>query len=64
MMDVFTSSSQPWDKMDPKLQKYSHSEPMMDVFTSSSQPWDKMDPKLQKYSHSPPVWPPTSPRLA
>jgi hypothetical protein len=24
MMDVFTSSSQPWDKMDAKLQKYSH----------------------------------------
>jgi hypothetical protein len=25
MLDVFTSSSQPWDKMDPKLQKHSHS---------------------------------------
>ena len=25
MLDVFTSSSQPWDKMDPKLQKYSQS---------------------------------------
>ena len=24
MMDVFTSGSQPWDKMDPKLQKHSH----------------------------------------
>ena len=28
MMDVFTSSSQPWDKMDAKLQKYSHSPPV------------------------------------
>ena len=28
MVDVFTSSSQPWDKMDPKLQKYSHSPPV------------------------------------
>jgi hemoglobin-like flavoprotein len=25
MLDVFTSSAQPWDKMDPKLQKHSHS---------------------------------------
>jgi hypothetical protein len=28
MMDVFTSSSQPWDHMDPKLQKHSHSPPL------------------------------------
>jgi len=28
MMNVFTSSSQPWDKMDAKLQKYSHSPPV------------------------------------
>jgi hypothetical protein len=28
MMDVFTSSSQPRDKMDAKLQKYSHSPPV------------------------------------
>jgi hypothetical protein len=27
LMDVFTSSSQPWDHMDPKLQKHSHSPP-------------------------------------
>ena len=27
MMDVFTSSAQPWDTMDPKLQKYSHGPP-------------------------------------
>ena len=28
MMDVFTSSSQPWDQMDVKLQKYSRSPPV------------------------------------
>ena len=28
IMNVFTSSSQPWDKMDAKLQKYSHSPPV------------------------------------
>jgi hypothetical protein len=25
MMDVFTSSAQPWDHMDPKVQKHTHS---------------------------------------
>jgi hypothetical protein len=28
MMDVFTSSAQPWDTMDPKLQKHSHGPPV------------------------------------
>jgi hypothetical protein len=28
MMDVFTSSAQPWDTMDPKLQKLSHGPPV------------------------------------
>jgi hypothetical protein len=28
MMDVFTSSAQPWDTMDPKLQKHSHGSPV------------------------------------
>jgi hypothetical protein len=28
MIDVFTSSSQPWDKMEPKLPKHSHSPPV------------------------------------
>ena len=27
MMDVFTSSSQPWDHMDPKVEKHSHGAP-------------------------------------
>ena len=27
MMDVFTSSAQPWDYMDPKVQKHTHSTP-------------------------------------
>ena len=27
VMDVFTSSAQPWDFMDPKLQKHAHSAP-------------------------------------
>jgi len=28
IMDVFTSSSQPWDHMDPKVQKHSHGLPV------------------------------------
>jgi hypothetical protein len=27
MMDVFTSSAQPWDHMDPKVQKHTHGTP-------------------------------------
>jgi hypothetical protein len=27
MMDVFTSSAQPWDHMDPKVQKHTHGAP-------------------------------------
>ncbi|TMK02979.1 MAG: hypothetical protein E6G74_05615 [Alphaproteobacteria bacterium] len=28
MMDVFTSSAQPWDHMDPKVQKHTHGPPL------------------------------------
>jgi hypothetical protein len=28
VMDVFTSSSRPWDHMDPKVQKHSHGLPV------------------------------------
>jgi hypothetical protein len=34
ILDVFTSSSQPWDKMDPKLQKHSHGLSARDLLTS------------------------------
>lgn len=28
MMDVFTTSAQPWDNMDPKVQKHTHGPPL------------------------------------